>query len=84
MLFNLLQAKKIAIINGLPYGKAIVLNSENNYKDVQLQIANGSCTYLFIRLEIAFSKQFKKNFLDHSQFTNGLCLLAIDKIYLVE
>lgn len=36
MPLKLLQAEQSAMIKRLPHGKAIVLNSENNHKDVQL------------------------------------------------
>ncbi|MCJ1347436.1 hypothetical protein MMC31_005661 [Peltigera leucophlebia] len=53
------KAEQSAMINRLPHGKAIVLNGENNHKDVQLQIATGSYMHLFTSPEIALFKQFK-------------------------
>lgn len=62
----------------------MVLNRENKQKDMQLEIAKKGYTHIFTSSEIAFSKKFKKNILDSSQFTDRLCLLAIDEIYLVK
>lgn len=84
MPLKLLQAEQGALINKLPRGKAMVLNGENNQKDMQLEIAKGGYTHIFTSPEIALSKKFKKNVLDSSQFTDRLCLLAIDEIHLVE
>lgn len=84
MPLKLLQAEQSALINKIPRGKAIVLNGENNQKDVQLGIARGDYSHVFTSPEIALSKKFKKNVLDHSQFTDRLCLLAVDEIHLVD
>lgn len=84
MPLKLLQAEQGALINKLPRGKAIVLNGENNQKDMKLEIARGGYNHVFTSPEIALSKKFKKNILDNSQFTDRLCLLAIDEIHLVE
>lgn len=48
------------------------------------KISKGGYTYVFISPEIPISKKFKKYIFDQSFFTNCLCLLAVDKIYLVE
>lgn len=47
-------------------------------------IANGGYTHIFTSPEIALSKKFKKNILDHYGFTERICLLAIDEIHLVD
>ena len=48
------------------------------------KIATGGYTYVFTSLEIALSKNYKDDILARSEFTDRLCLLAIDKIYLTE
>lgn len=62
----------------------MILNRENNQKDIQLKIAKKGYTHVFTTSKIAISKKFKKNILDSSQFTDCLYLLTIDKIYLVK
>lgn len=47
-------------------------------------IAKGSYTHLFTSPEIALSKKFKANILDHSGFAQRISLLAIDEIHLIE
>lgn len=84
MPLKLLQAEQRALINRFPTEKAIVLNGENNQKDMQLEIAQKNYIHIFINPEIAFSKNFKKNILDSSQFTDCLCLFAINEIHLIE
>lgn len=84
MPLKLLQAEQSKMINHLPYGKPIILNGENNQKHVQDDIAQGNYTHIFTSPKIAFSKKFKKHFLDRNEFTDRLCLLAIDKIHLVD
>ena len=84
MPLKLLQAEQSEMINHLPHGKAIVLNGENNQKHVQDDIARGNYTHVFTSPEIALSKKFKKHVLDRNEFTDRLCLLAIDKIHLVD
>lgn len=72
------------MINRILNGKAIVLNGKNNHKNMQLEIALGNYIHVFASSKITLSKPFKKNILDDARFTNKLCLLAIDKIHLVE
>ena len=84
MPLKLLQAEQSKMVNSLPKGKAIVLNGENNLTHVQRDIARGGYTHVFTSPEIAISKNFKKNILDDPLFRNRLCLLAIDKIHLME
>ena len=84
MPLKLLQAEQSGLINQIPQGKGIVLNGENNTRNVLAGIANGGYTHVFTSPEIALSKKFKSSVLDQSSFTNRLCLLAIDNIHLVE
>lgn len=84
MPLKLLQAEQNAMINRIPNGKAIALIGENNQQSTQREIATGNYTHLFTSPEIALSKKFKKNLLDNALFSERLCLLAIDEIYLVE
>ena len=48
------------------------------------EIANGGYSHVFTSPEIALSKKFKRGILDHSSFTDWLCLLAVDEIHLIE
>ena len=85
MPLKLLQAEQTTIINQrLPKGNTIVLNGDNNKETTQCKIARGNYTHVFTSPEIALSKKFKKNILHQHVFTDRLCLLAIDKIHLVE
>lgn len=84
MPLKLLQAEQNAMINRLPKGRAIALTGENNQKETQQRIANGSYTHLFTSPEIALSKKFQANILDHSGFAQRISLLAIDEIHLIE
>lgn len=70
------------MINQLPNGKALVLNGKNNHKHVYKQVIKEGYIHIFTNLEIALSKKFKKFFFDNLEFTDWLCLLAVDKIYL--
>lgn len=72
------------MINQLPNGKVLVLNSKNNHKYVHKLAAKRSYTYIFISSEIDFFKKLKKNIFNDPEFTDQLCLLAIDKIHLVD
>lgn len=56
------------------------MNEENNHKYVHKQAVKRSYTYLFISLKIIFFKKFKKNIFDNPEFTDWLCLLAINEI----
>ena len=84
MPLKLLQSEQSNMINKILHGKAIVLNGENNQKHTQQKIANEGYTHVFTSPEIALLKKFKQHVLDQHQFTNRLCLLAIDEIHLVE
>lgn len=84
MSLKCLQAKQSEMINQLPNEKVLVLNSKNNYKHVHKQAAKGGYTHIFTSPKIALSKKFKKNILDDTKFTDRLCLLAVDKIHLVD
>ena len=84
MPLKLLQAEQNAMINLIPNGKAIALTGENNQKDVQHAIATEGYTHVFTSPEIALSKKFKTNVLDHPCFAQRLSLLAIDEIHLIE
>lgn len=84
MLLKLLQVEQSEKINRLPSGKRIVLNRENNTNSIFTEIVNRKYSHVFTSPEIALSKKFKWNILDCSSFTKRFCLLAIDKIYLVE
>lgn len=64
--------------------KTLVLNGKNKYKHIYKQAITGVYTYIFISLEIAFSKKFKKNVLDNPKFTDWLFLLTIDEVHLVD
>ena len=68
----------------LPQRKAMVLNGKNNQKHIQDEIAYIYYTHVFTNPEIALSKKFKKHVFEQFEFTDQLCLLAIDKIYLVD
>lgn len=63
--------------------KSIILNRKNNLILMYKDIAQGSYTNIFTSLEIAFSKKFKTNFLNHPGFSDRFCLFAIDKIYFI-
>ena len=63
MLLKLLQAEQKALINKLPRGKVIVLNRENNQKDIQLEIVDEDYTHIFTSPKIALLTKFKKNML---------------------
>ena len=84
MPLKLLQAEQNLMINRVSSGKAIALTGENNQKTVQQSIRSQDYTHVFISPEIALSKKFKANILDNPRFARRLCLLAIDKIHLVE
>lgn len=84
MPLKLLQAEQNSLINRIFFGKAITLTGENNQKAVQKSIRSQNYTYVFTSLEIALSKKFKANVLDHLRFSQHLSLLAIDEIHLVE
>lgn len=83
MPLKLLQVEQSEMINQLPNGKALILNGEHNHNYVHKQAAKGGYTHLFTSPEIALSKNFKKNILDDPEFTDRLCLLAVDEIRLV-
>lgn len=84
MPLKLLQAEQSRMINKKPNGKALVLNGENSHKHVYKQAAKGGYRHIFTSPEIALSKKFKNNILDDPEFTDRLCLLAIDDIHLVD
>lgn len=84
MPLTLRQVEQSKLINWLLGGKGIVLNGENSTNAVFIKVARGGYIHVFTSPEIAISKKFKKCVLDHSFFTNRLCLLAVDKIHLVE
>lgn len=84
MPLKLLQLEQSDMINRILYRKAIVLNGKNNQKYTQQKIGNEGYTDVFTSPEIVLSKKFKQHVLDQHQFTNRLCLLAIDKIHLVK
>lgn len=84
MPLKLLQLEQSNMINRILHGKAIVLNGENNQKHTQQKIANEGYTHVFTSPKIALSKKIKQYVLDQHQFTDRLCLLAIDEIHLVE
>lgn len=84
MPLKLLQAKQSTIINRILNTKSIVvLNKKNNLILVHKEIVKGRYTHFFISPKITLSKKFKINILDHLDFFNRLCLLAIDEIHLV-
>ena len=72
------------MINRSLGGKRIVLNGESSTNAVFIEVVMEGYTYVFISLEIAISKKFKKYLLDCFFFTNHLYLLAINEIYLLE
>ena len=77
--FKLLQVKGNEIINKkLSNGHAIILNSDINKESTQCKITKGHYSYVFISCEIALSKKFKENILNHHFFNDRLCLLAVD------
>lgn len=84
MPLKLLQGEQNEMINFLPGGKDFVLNKEKNPNNVLAEIANGESTHIFTSLEIVLSKKFTQNILDRHFFTEHLCLIAIDEIYLIE
>lgn len=84
MPLKLLQAEQSLMINRIPTSKAFVLNGKNNQKHIQKEAAKGGYTHIFTSPEIALFKQFKKHVLDDTEFTDRLCLLAIDEIHLVD
>lgn len=59
MLLKLLQVEQIKMINYILYGKDIIINKENNTKQVLVDIVMGDYTHVFTSLEIVFSKKFK-------------------------
>ena len=84
MPLKLLQAEQSEMINRISQRKRIVLNGENNNKQVFHNIIKRRYTHVFTSPEIAFSKWFKISILDQTSFINRLVLLAIDEIHLVE
>ena len=84
ILLKLLQVEQSKLINQIPQSKRIVLNSENNTRNVLASIANKGYTHVFTSPEISLSKKFKSSVLDESYFINCLCLLAIDEIHLIK
>ena len=72
------------MINQLPNRKGLVLNGENNHKHIHKQVALRVYTYIFTSPEIVFSKKFKKNVLDISEFSDWLSLLAVNEVHLVD
>lgn len=85
MPFKLFQAEQSEMINKkLPNGHAIVLNGDNNKESTQCEIDRGHYTHVFTSPEIALSKKFKNNVLDHHLFSDRLCLLAVDETHLIE
>lgn len=72
------------MINRVLGGKAIVLIRESNQPHIQKVIATNSYTHVFTSPEKALSKNSKKTILDSLEFTDRLCLIAIDKIHLAE
>lgn len=72
------------MINYISYRKDIVLNWKNNIKQIFADIVTKGYIHVFTSPEIALSKQFKQSILDKLLFTNCLCLLVIDEIYLIE
>ncbi|MCJ1471297.1 hypothetical protein MMC07_009945 [Pseudocyphellaria aurata] len=84
MLLKLLQAEQSDLINRrIPSGKAIVLNGDNNTPRGR-DPDTGGYTHMFTSPEIALSKQFKDEILARQEFTDRLCLLAIDEIHLTD
>lgn len=84
ILLKLLQVKQYEMINQLSQSKAIILNGENSQKSGFVRVIWGQSTHVFTSPKIALSKKFKKCILDQQTFTDCLCLLAIDEIYLVD
>lgn len=72
------------MINYIFYKKSIILNKENNTKQIFINIATKSYINIFIRYEIIFSKKFKQNILNKPLFDDYFYLFAINKIYLME
>lgn len=72
------------MINYIPHKKDIVLNGENTIKQVLTNIITRRYSYIFTRYKITLSKKFKQSILNKPLFIDCLCLVAIDKIYLVE
>ena len=68
----------------MPGEKSIVLNGENSTNAIFIEVAMGGYINVFTNPEIAISKKFKKCLLNRFSFTDHLCLLVVDKIYLVE
>lgn len=64
--------------------KSIVFNGEKSSNSVFIEISKEEYICQFINLEIGISKRFKKYIFNHFFFTNHLCLLVIDEIYLIE
>ena len=81
---KLLQAEQSEMMNQIPQRKRIVLNRDNNNKQVFDIIVKGGYIHVFTSSEIALSKQFKNIILDQTSFTDRLALLTIDEIHLVE
>lgn len=72
------------MINQIPNGKALLLNGKNNPKYIYKQAAKSGYTYIFTSPQITLSKKFEKNILNNSAVIDRLCLLAVDKIYLID
>lgn len=70
--------------NQLSNRQAWVSNRENNHKYIYKQAIKRGYTHLFTSPKITFSKKYKKNIFGNSKFIDLLCVLAIDKIYLVD
>lgn len=60
------------------------MNDKNNHKHFQKQATKKNYTHIFISSKIALSKKFKKNIFNNLEFTDRLCLLAVNEVYLVE
>lgn len=83
MPLKLLQVEQNKMINKkLSNSYTIVLNSDNNRKNIKYKIIRGHYTYIFISPEIVLSKKFKKNLFDYYFFANWLYLLAVNQIHL--
>ncbi len=84
MPLKLLQAEQSELINRISKGRGIILNGENSSNSVFTEVFNGRYTHVFTSPKIAISKKLKKYIFNHFSFTDCLCLLAVDEIYLVE
>lgn len=80
-LFKIEQSQQI---NGLLEGRNIIHNGENSSNNMFNEVYKRADIYVFISLEIAISKWFKKYILDHFFFIDRLCLLADNEIHLVK